>query len=503
MQPLSVKDKSSYRKWLVNMHWLDHTILDIHQALVKKTVTPLQLVEEALRRAKADAWNTFEKTTEALAIQQAKALTTPEVNNPFWGIPFVIKDNFSTQGIETTAGSNILNGYIPLFDATVYQKLIQAKAILIGKTTLDELAMGGTGMTGHKGYQYNPFDASKTRQIGGSSSGSAAAVSGGMVPFSLGSDTGDSVRKPASYAGLVGFKPTWGRISRYGLFPFAPSLDHVAYFTRSVEDASILTNVLSGPDTNDATSSTQPLPVYHFSQSIRGKKIAVIHEVMDSIQNPIILQRFKQTLEALKKAGAQVDYVHFPLALLQAIYPTYMTLSCAEATSNNANLDGLKFGPGYQGKTYQDVMMQARTAGFSELIKRRFVIGSFVLMKENQQDLFLRAQRVRRMIVENLQQLYQTYDVIYLPAAPTIAPKFTDSSDRLSSQYLIADSHLALGNFAGLPSVTIPIGFEQNMPFGANIMGRAFEEATTLEVAYVVEQFTGLKNLSILTRKPS
>jgi aspartyl-tRNA(Asn)/glutamyl-tRNA(Gln) amidotransferase subunit A len=483
------------------MHWLDRTILDIHQALVKREVTPLQLVEEALKRSKADTWNTFEKITEAIAIQQAKALTTPEVNNPFWGIPFVIKDNFSTKGIETTAGSNILNGYIPLYDATVYDKLLKAKAILIGKTTLDELAMGGTGMTGHKGYQYNPFDPSKTRQIGGSSSGSAAAVSSGMVPFSLGSDTGDSVRKPASYAGLVGFKPTWGRISRFGLFPFAPSLDHVAYFTRSVEDAAVLTNILSGEDGNDATSSKQPLPVYQFSKTIKGKKIAVIQEVMDSIQNPLIKERFQQTLQALKQAGAQVDFVHYPLPLLQAIYPTYMTISCAEATSNNANLDGLKFGPGYQGKTYQDVMMQARTEGFSELIKRRFVIGSFVLMKENQQDLFLRAQRVRRMMVEALEKIYRAYDVIYLPAAPTIAPKFTDSSDRLSSQYLIADSHLALGNFAGLPSVTIPLGFEQGMPFGGNIMGRAFEESTTLEVAYVIEHFTGLKNLSINTRK--
>jgi aspartyl-tRNA(Asn)/glutamyl-tRNA(Gln) amidotransferase subunit A len=483
------------------MHWLDHSILEIHQALVKREVTPLQLVEEALKRAKADIWNTFEKITEASALEQAKALTTPEVDNVFWGIPFVIKDNFSTKGIETTAGSNILNGYVPLYDATVYEKLIKAKAILIGKTTLDELAMGGTGMTGHKGYQYNPFDTTKTRQIGGSSSGSAAAVSSGMVPFSLGSDTGDSVRKPASYAGLVGFKPTWGRISRFGLFPFAPSLDHVAYFTRSVEDAAILTNVLSGEDRHDATSSHHPLPVYQFSKTIKGKKIAVIQDVMDSIQNSVIKERFQQSIQALIQAGAQVDNVRYPLPLLQAIYPTYMTLSCAEATSNNANLDGLKFGPGYQGKTYQDVMMQARTEGFSELIKRRFVIGSFVLMKENQQDLFLRAQRVRRMMVEALEKIYQTYDVIYLPAAPTIAPKFTDSSDRLSSQYLIADSHLALGNFAGLPSVTIPLGFEQGMPFGGNIMGRAFEESTTLEVAFVIEQFTGLKNLSINTRK--
>jgi aspartyl-tRNA(Asn)/glutamyl-tRNA(Gln) amidotransferase subunit A len=484
------------------MHILDGTIVSIHDALIKKQTTPLELVLEAIRRAKADAYNSFEMITEAEAIAQAKILTVPEKDNMFWGIPFVLKDNFSTKGLETTAGSNILNGYIPLFDATVYQRLKDAKAILIGKTTLDELAMGGTGMTGHKGRQYNPHDSTKTRQIGGSSSGSAAAVSSGMVPFGLGSDTGDSVRKPASYAGLVGFKPTWGRISRFGLFPFAPSLDHVAYFTRSVMDASLLTSLLSGNDPQDATSAKNGLPPFNFQAGIRGKKIAVIEEVMDSISNKTILGLFENSLRVLEDAGASIHRIHFPLPLLQAIYPTYMTISCAEATSNNANLDGLKFGPGYEGKTYQDVMMKARTEGFSELIKRRFVIGSYVLMRENQHDLFLRAQKVRSMIVQQLNEIYQIYDAIYLPASPTIAPMFTESSDRLSSQYLIADSHLVLGNFAGLPSVTIPIGFEQGMPVGGNVMGRAFDESTTLHVARVIESGLGFMNLSIQTRKP-
>lgn len=482
------------------MHILDATIVQIHEALVRQETTPLALVQEALLRAKADTWNTFEFITEAEALAHAARLKDPEVNNPFWGIPYVIKDNFSTKGLPTTAGSDILNGYIPLYDATVYRKLAEANAILIGKTTMDELAMGGTGMTGHKGKQFNPFDPTMTRQIGGSSSGSAAAVASAMVPFSLGSDTGDSVRKPASYAGLVGFKPTWGRVSRYGLFPFAPSLDHVAYFTRSIEDAALLTTLLSGHDEHDATSGQQPIPVFSWSANLQGKKIAVIQEVMDSIQDSMILKQFHESLDALRRAGAQVDFVHYPLHLLQAIYPTYMTISCAEATSNNANLDGLKFGPSYEGQSYQEVMMQARSKGFSELIKRRFVIGSYVLMRENQHDLFLRAQRVRRMMVEALDAIYQSYDVIYLPAAPTIAPKFNDSSDRLSSQYLIADSHLALGNFAGLPSVTLPLGFIDGMPFGGNVMGKAHDELTTLQVANFIESAMGLKNLSIYTR---
>jgi aspartyl-tRNA(Asn)/glutamyl-tRNA(Gln) amidotransferase subunit A len=265
-------------------------------------------------------------------------------------------------------------------------------------------------------------------------------------------------------------------------------------------DAAALTTLLSGHDGKDATSSHRPIPTFQPNPSIKGKKIAILKEVIDSTTNPTILKAFQTSIDALKKAGAIVDTIHFSKDLLQAIYPTYMTISCAEATSNNANLDGLKFGPGYQGKTYQDVMMQARTQGFSELIKRRFIIGSFVLMRENQQDLFLRAQRVRHMIVDALTKIYETYDGIYLPAASSIAPKFTDSSDRLSSQYLIADSHLALGNFAGLPSLTIPIGFEHTMPFGANIMGRAFDEATTLAIGKVIEDAMGFHNLSTKTR---
>lgn len=473
------------------MSYLDLTIEAIHQAYIKGLTTPLALVKEAIERAKKNTDQAFEMILETEAIEKAKALTTVEVNNPFWGIPFVIKDNFSTKGLETTASSDILKGYIPLYNATVYQRLLDLHAICIGKATLDELAMGGTGMTSHKGIQYNPYDPSHTRQIGGSSSGSAIAVASGIVPFSLGSDTGDSVRKPASYGGLVGYKPTWGTISRFGLFPFAPSLDHVGFFTRSVDDASLIMHALEGIDEKDATSRDR-IPTIVTPQTF--KKIAVLKPVIDSIQDQTILQAFYHSVAALVQQGYQVDQVDFPLELLEAIYPTYITISCAEATSNNANLDGIKFGPSTWGQTYQDVMMKARTDGFSELIKRRFVIGSFVLMKENQDVLFLRAQKIRHLIVNALQKIYTKYQFIYLPAAPTIAPKFTDSSDRLSSHYLIADSHLALGNFAGLPSITIPLGFKEGMPFGVNIMGSVNADDDVFKFAKEVETFTGLKN---------
>jgi len=479
------------------MHYLDLTILEIHDALVAKKVTPKELVIEAIKRAKANNDQAFEMITEDLALNQLQALGEPEADNPFWGIPFVLKDNFSTQGLETTASSNILKGYIPLFDATVYQKLKQAKAILIGKTTLDELAMGGSGTTGHKGATYNPFDPLHERQVGGSSSGSAASVAAGIAPLGLGSDTGDSVRKPASYAGLVGFKPTWGLVSRYGLFPFAPSLDHVAFFTRSVLDAALTLNVLQGHDPHDATSypgkKENLLP--QLKGDVKGLKIAVIKEVMESITDEEIKEQFYVTVSKLKNLGATVEEISFPLPLLKAIYPTYITISCCEATSNNANLDGIKFGPGFPSKTYIEAMTQARTQGFSELIKRRFVIGSFALLKDNQDVLFVRAQKARRMIVNELNKLYETFDIIYLPASPSVAPKFSDAADKLSSTYLIADSHLALGNFAGLPSITLPIGLKQGLPYGANVMGRAYEEKTTLNVALAIESMMGLKNL--------
>lgn len=480
------------------MSYLDLTIKEMHQALVDKKITPLELTLEAIKRAKEDNNNAFETILVKEAIEIASNLKEPEVDNIFWGIPVGIKDNFSTKGILTTGSSEILRDYVPVFNATVVQKLLDAHAVPIAKTTLDELAMGGTGTTGHKGITYNPYDPSHTRLVGGSSCGSAAMVSNAIVPFALGSDTGDSVRKPASYAGLVGFKPTWGRISRFGLFPFAPSLDHVAYFTRSVEDSALSLSLLAGRDNHDATSSTKPVEDYAkaINNPIKGVKIAVLREVVDSIDDKNILEAFNNTIKELEKQGAVVEYVDFSIKLLESIYPTYMVISCAEATSNNANLDGIKFGPRYEADTYTDVMIKARTKGFCELIRRRFIIGSFALMRENQNDLFLRAQKARRLIVNRTNEILSDYDFIYVPAAPSIAPKFSDSSDRLSNNYLIADNILVLGNFAGLPSLTLPIGKENNMPFGANVMGRAFEEAKVFNVAKAIENIVGLENMS-------
>ncbi len=480
------------------MDYTTLTIQQLHDMYVSGKVTPLTVVEQVIEKAKNDNNNAFEALMFEQAIAQAKTLssTPPEKDNLLWGVPYFIKDNFSTKGVETTASSNILKGYIPHFDAEVICRLQSHHAIAIGKTTLDELAMGGTGMSGHLGRTFNPYDPSHTRMIGGSSAGSASVVAAGLVPFSLGSDTGDSVRKPASYAGLVGFKPTWGRISRYGLSPFTPSLDTVGYFTRSVFDAALLLNVLAGRDDKDFTSAFQEVDDYtRYTESVKGVKIALLKGVSDRIKNPTLKAAYDATIANLKKQGAIVEYVAIDQHLMNALFSTYFVISCAESTSNNANLDGVKFGARQDGKTYVDVIKNTRTAGFSALIKRRFILGSYSLKQENQELLFRRAQKARRLIVEAVNNVLNDYDLIYLPAAPGIAPLFDQKSDNLNIEHLVEDNHLVIANLAGLPSVTLPICQDGGMPIGVNLTGRAFAETKLLGVAAALETMIGLKNL--------
>lgn len=479
------------------MGYMSKDLLTIHNAILKGEVTPLDLVKEALNLAKNDDNNSFEYICEEEALKQVVSLDESKKNNLLYGVPVVIKDNFSTKDIPTTASSNILNGYVPVFDSEVVSRLVNEGAIVIAKSTMDELAMGGSGTTGHKGITYNPWDKTKTHLVGGSSCGSASAVAAGIVPFALGSDTGDSVRKPASFAGLVGIKPTWGRISRFGLFPFATSLDHVGYFTRTVYDSAYSLNILAGHDEKDFSSSYKVVEDYtkHLDDSIKGKKIAVINGIINSINDKDVLESFNKSLSYLKEQGAIIDYVDIDVKLLKAIYPTYIIISCAEATSNNANLDGIKFGNRIEGESFEEVMMNTRTNGFSPLIKRRFVIGSYSLLKENQDELFVRAQKCRRMIVNAFNKVLEQYDAIYCPAAPSNAPLIKGSSDALSDEYLIADNFMAFANMGGFPSITLPIGFKDDLPLGGNLTSAIFTESKLFNIANYIEKGTGLKGL--------
>lgn len=473
----------------------EKTIKELKEELKEGKITAEDLYSKALRLAHyfQDDYNSFVTILDDTKVKERDTLVG--------GIPYALKDNFSTTGILTTGSSNILKDYVPVYDATVYKKLKRAGATLVGKTVLDELAMGGTGTTGATGIVKNPWD--KERMIGGSSAGSAAAVALGIVPFAIGSDTGDSVRKPAAFGGLVGFKPTYGRISRYGMFAFASSLDHVAMFTKTVEDAAIVTDILKGQDPMDMTTLKDDGKKYSelVTEEPKSKKLFYIKEICDkelykdSEEVTEVLTKFHELLDKCRQEGFTIEEVSIDKDLLNAIYPTYMCISCAEATSNNANLTGIQFGPRGEGESIEEIIFDARTKGFSELIKRRFVLGSFILQKENQDKLFLNAERVRRLLVEKITELFKEYDGMILPASGGIAPKFTDTSEKLSDRYLLLENHLAIGNFGGFPSITIPYGMVEDMPIGLNITGRIKEDDEVLKLAYQVEKLTGYKGI--------
>ncbi len=485
------------------MDYLDLTIEEMNQLIKDKKVTKEDLVEESLRRAiKYQAeFNSF-VTINNNAQEDVKKLELDN-DNPLYGIPYALKDNISTKGILTTASSNILKDYTPFFDATVVEKLKESGAILIGKAILDELAMGGSGTTGHTGIVPNPWD--KSRIIGGSSAGSASAVALGIVPFAIGSDTGDSIRKPAAFGGIVGFKPTYGRISRYGLFPFACSLDHIGCLTRSVKDTAYVIDAIKGKDEKDMTSLPNDDKIYSnlLNGKVKGKKLCYIKEIVD-IDNYIncedeellyTLNHFKSVIKNCEEAGMIVEGISLKKELLNALFPSYITISCAEATSNNANLTGIIFGSREEGNSIDDIMINARTKGFSEMIKRRFILGSYVLQKENQEKLFFNALRIRRLIVEKINEIFKIYDGLILPTSGGIAPKIGEDSDKLSDRYLLIENHLVIGNFGGFPSISIPSGFYNEMPISVNITGRLFEDDIVLNMAYALEERMGLKGM--------
>lgn len=477
--------------------WNRYPISFLHEKLVRGEVTSSELVEDCISGIEKDDCNSFEATCFEEARKLASTIKEVKDDEYLKGIPFLAKDNYSTKGIETTASSNILNGYVPLFDATVIKKLKSAGMILVAKTTMDELAMGGTGTSGHKGNTLNPYDHS--RIVGGSSCGSAAATALGISPLALGSDTGDSVRKPAAYSATVGFKPTWGRVSRFGLFPFAPSLDTIAYFTRNVLDSAYVLSAIAGKDSHDMSSSIRKKEHYqnYVLEKRTLKKVGYFKAVDDAIEDKKLKERYHSLLKKLEERGYEVISYDYPIELLDALYPTYMIISCAESTSNDANLDGIRFGPAAADdpKTYEEYMKECRTKGFSDLIKRRFVIGSFSLLSQNQEEMFSRAQKARRLIVDNMNKFFDSIDYLVMPASYSKPKKISELSTAWSTKPDFLDNILTLGNFGGYPSITLPLMFEDGLPFGINVTGRVFEDGFLFGLASEIEDITGLKDV--------
>lgn len=453
-----------------------------------------QRVQDAIAKAKAvqpklNAVVTFVEVEEQIA-----NLSNIDPSAPLYGIPVVLKDNVNTKGVLTTASSRILQNYVPVYDATITEKLKAAGAIIIAKASMDELGMGGTNLSAYSGPVYNPYDS--TRISGGSSGGSAVLTAAGVVPIAIGTDTGDSIRKPAAYNGVIGMKPTYGRISRYGIVPYASSLDHVGYFATSTEDAAIALEVLAGRDDHDMTSSNQEVPNYHelLNSDIKGKKIAIIDNVQDAIQNEEIRKNFEDLMQKLEARGAIVEHVKLNEKLLSVLLPAYFIIANSEATANHSNLDGIRFGMREDGDSVEDVMINSRTKGFSTNVRMRFVIGSYSLFVENQDKLFRKAQKVRRLIVEDLKCVLDQYDITIASAAGTVAPHPEDSVDeKLGSSYLIAENHMIMGNFSGYPSMSVPSGFVEGMPVGINMMAKPFEEQILFNIGKAIEEETGLK----------
>ena len=478
------------------MKYMDKGIKELHELLKDNKVTSDELVKESLELS-----HEVQEKCNAFVTIMDNAKGGKVSDDLLSGIPYGIKDNYSTRGILSTGSSNTLKDYVPFFDATAVKNLAHHGAIPVNKTVLDEFGMGGTGTTGHTGIVKNPWD--QSRMCAGSSAGSAAAVASGVYPYALGSDTGDSIRKPAAYCGIVGYKPTYGMISRYGLFAFASSLDHCGVLTRSVEDAAIVVDAMKGIDPNDMTSwDSKDIHLYDdLNNDVKGKKLFYIKELCD-IENykdapeelKEHLSNFMKTVKVCEDLGIEVDAVSIDEKLLNAIPSVYVVLSCAEATSNMSNLTGFIFGPRGEGEDYISMMKDHRTKGFSPLIKRRFIIGSYVLQSENQERYFKNAQRVRRLIVDKMKELFKEYDGLIMPVGTGPAKHLDGEKDILRNDTNVLEEHLQIGNFGGFPSITIPNGFVSKLPVGVNITGNCYDDQNVLNIAYALESKMDYKN---------
>lgn len=478
------------------MKYMEKGLVELHELLKSGQVTSKELIKEAVEKSHEieEKYNAFDLVLDEVEEKEV-------IDNILSGIPYGVKANYSTKGILSTGSSNTLKDYVPFFDATAIKNLNDANAVIVNKTAMDEFGMGGTGTTARTGITLNPWD--KTRMCAGSSSGSACAVASGVYPYALGSDSGDSIRKPAAYCGIVGYKPTYGMISRYGLFAYASSLDHCGVLSRSVEDAAIVAQNMKGLDKNDMTTwDSSKINLYKsLTGNIKGKKLCYVKEICDLSNYPNAseelkahLKNFYQVLENVKKLGIEVEEVSVDKTLLDAEPSVYVIIACAEATSNMSNLTGINFGPRSNTDNWMEMIKDYRTKGFSPLIKRRFVIGSYVLQKENQERYLKNAMRVRRLLVDTWKDLFKKYDGVILPVGTGPAKHLDSSKDILSKDTAVLDEHLQIGNFGGFPSITIPDGFINDLPVALNITGNCYDDENVLNIAYAIESTMNYKN---------
>ncbi len=468
--------------------------LTIHEAaalLGARTLSSRELTQALLARIEAvePKVRAFLTVTAELALQQADAADArigAGERGPLLGVPVALKDVLSTQGVRTTCGSRILEPYVPPYDATVVRTLRDAGAVLVGKTNMDEFAMGSSTENSAYGPTRNPWDLE--RVPGGSSGGSAAAVAAGEATYALGSDTGGSIRQPAALCGVVGMKPTYGRVSRFGLVAFASSLDQIGPFTRDVRDCATVLNAICGHDACDSTSAPVETPDFtaELERGVKGMRIGVPKEYLPPTLDAGVRARFEEALRALEGLGARVD-LGLELPSTEAALAVYYIIAPSEASANLARYDGVKYGYSYQqGESMWENMEQTRGRGFGAEVKRRIMIGTYALSSGYYDAYYLKAQKVRTVIRREFDAAFERYDVIAAPVTPTPAFKIGEKANDPYQMYL-NDVFTLPVNIAGLPGISVPSGFVEGLPVGLQLIGKPFDEATVLRAAHAYE----------------
>lgn len=471
------------------------TVHELLEKLDKKEITKEEILasyENRINEKEKDV-QAFITITQNEAKQQLEKILKKENTGKLAGIPIAIKDNICTKGIKTTCASKMLEDFISPYNATVAEKINEEGMILLGKLNMDEFAMGGSTEYSYFKKTKNPWNLNKVP--GGSSGGSAAAVAAGMVPWALGSDTGGSIREPASFCGIVGLKPTYGLVSRFGLVAFASSLDQIGTLTKDVKDSALLLNVIAGHDKKDSTSVKKEKEDYVacLKNDVKGLKIGVPKEYFANGINEEVKQAIKEVINKYKDLGAIVEECSLDVA--EYALATYYIIACAEASSNLGRFDGIRYG--YRTKNYenlQDIYRNSRSEGFGQEVKRRIILGTYVLSSGYYDAYYKKAQQVRTLVKNEFDKNFKKYDCLLIPTVPNVAFDIGSKVNNPLEMYL-SDLCTVPVNIAGLPGISIPCGLnKEGMPIGFQLVGKPFAESTILNAAYTYEQNTNFRN---------
>ena len=475
------------------MEIIDLTVHELQEKLKSKEITVEEVTKAYVDRIKEKEGDVqaFVTTLEDEAVEQAKSIQKDiedgKITGDFAGIPIGIKDNMCTKGVKTTCSSKMLENFVAPYDATVVEKLNAEHLIDLGKLNMDEFAMGASTEYSAFKKTRNPWNLNTVP--GGSSGGSAAAVAAGMVPWALGSDTGGSIRQPASFCGVVGLKPTYGLVSRFGLVAFASSLDQIGPITKDVTDSAMLLNLIAGHDEKDTTSENIPKKDYTkaLKGDVKGLKIGIPKQYYGEGINEEVKAKLQEAIETYKKLGATVE--EFSLDIADYALATYYIIACAEASSNLGRFDGIRYG--YRTKNYEslkDIYKNSRSEGFGPEVKRRIILGTYVLSSGYYDAYYKKAQQVRTLVKKEFDEAFKKYDVLLTPTSPTVAFEVGTKSSNPLEMYL-ADICTVPVNIAGLPGISVPCGVDsKGMPIGMQLIGNRFEEEKILNAAYTFEQ---------------